>query len=161
MSNVATEASVIRVKMAGIGYGTADDTIETLLGSCIGIAIWDRGVKVGGLAHVVLPESNGRPGSPGKFADTAVLELKAQLLKRGARPRKLTAKIAGGSTMFGARTARDIGEKNYQATLMHLRSQGIPVVAEHVGGSQGRVVVFSPGDGSLAIHIGRQLVTTI
>lgn len=147
--------------MGGIGYGKGAQKVETLLGSCVGVAIWERTGKLGGLAHVVLPESAGREAPPGKFADTAIAELKKQLRAKGADPRKLTAKIAGGSTMFGTRTERDVGEKNYQAVKKYLAQEAIPLVAEHIGGSQGRMVSFCPADGSLAVFIARELVTTI
>ena len=98
---------------------------------------------------------------PGKFADTAVAELRKQLLAKGAHPSKMTAKIAGGSTMFGKRTARDVGEKNHRAVLEHLRKHGIPVVAEHIGGDKGRMIRFSLKDGSVEVSIARQVVKVL
>lgn len=160
MSSVAAP-QVIKVKMAGIEYGAAPETLETLLGSCVGVAIWDRAAKVGGLAHVVLPESEGRAGPAGKFADTAVVEMRRQLMGRGATPGKMTAKIAGGSTMFGDRTARDVGEKNYQAVLQALRAAGIRITGEHIGGNQGRIIRFSLHDGSVEVLVARQKVATL
>ena len=53
------------------------------LGSCIGLALLDKRAAVAGLAHVVLPAAEGRGGSPGKFADTAVEALIADLLGLG------------------------------------------------------------------------------
>lgn len=161
MSIVSTESAVIKVKMAGIDFGKAPSSMETLLGSCVGIAVWDRLTKQGGLAHVVLPDSRGSANLPGKFADTAVAELRKQLIARGAHPSKLTAKITGGSTMFGKRTARDVGEKNHQAVLKYLRQHGIPVVAEHIGGDKGRMIRFSLEDGSVEVSVARQVVKVL
>lgn len=160
MSSI-TETAPIRVKMGGIGFGKGAEKVETLLGSCVGVAIWDRITKVGGLAHVVLPESAGREAPPGKFADTAIVEMKKQLRAKGANPRTLAAKIAGGSTMFGKRTERDVGEKNYRAVKKYLAQEAIPLLAEHIGGSAGRMVIFSPKDGSMAVFVARKLVATI
>ena len=161
MATITTEPKVIKVKMAGIGFARRPGSLETLLGSCVGIAVWDRMTKLGGLAHVVLPDSRGHVTLPGKFADTAVAELKKQLLGKGALAGKLTAKIAGGATMFGQRTERDVGEKNHQAVLENLKRHGIPVVAEHIGGDKGRMVLFSLEDGSLAVSVGRQVVKVL
>ena len=161
MSTVSTQSAVIKVKMAGIDFGKAPSSLETLLGSCVGIAVWDRVTKLGGLAHVVLPDSRGATSLPGKFADTAVVELKKQLLAKGAHPSKLTAKIAGGSTMFGKRSDRDVGEKNHQAVLQHLRTHGIPVVAEDIGGEKGRMIRFSLEDGSVEVSIARKVVKVL
>lgn len=161
MATIAAKPTVIKVKMAGIDFGKSPTTLDTLLGSCVGIAVWDRQTKQGGLAHVVLSDSNGATNLPGKFADTAVAELKSRLLAMGANPRKLTAKIAGGATMFGQRTDRDIGEKNYQAVLKHLKKHGIPVLAEHIGGEKGRMIRFSLGDGSVQVSIAREVVKVL
>ena len=157
----SAEATLVKVKMAGIDFVKSPNVLETLLGSCVGIAVWDRLTKQGGLAHVVLPDSRGEAKLPGKYADTAVAELKRQLLARGAHPTKLVAKIAGGATMFGKRTDRDVGEKNHRAVFEHLRSAGIPVVAEHIGGDKGRMIRFSAADGSVEVSIARQVVTTL
>lgn len=156
---VAETLKPVKVMMAGIGYGGPDERLETLVGSCIGVILWDRQRKQAGLAHVVLPESCGREGGAGKFADTAVVALKAGLLARGST--RLVAKIAGGATMFGERSDRDVGEKNYQAVRHYLQQHGFPIVAEHIGGRQGRMLYFCPESGSLEVHVARQLVATL
>jgi len=161
MSAVATEPKVINVKMAGIDFAKSPEVLQTLLGSCVGVAVWDRRSKWGGLAHVVLPESRGYTNLPGKFADTAIAELKSQLLAKGASPTTLTAKIAGGATMFGKRSDRDVGEKNHRAVLEHLRQHGIRVIAEHIGGDKGRMIRFSLEDGAVEISIARKVVAAL
>ncbi len=162
MSSVSAEpVAIVKVKMAGIDFGRSPQTLETLLGSCVGVAIWDRSTKQGGLAHVVLPDSQGTSKLPGKFADTAVAELKRRLLASGAHSSKLTAKLAGGATMFGKRTDRDVGERNYQAVLEQLRRHHIPVLAEHIGGENGRIIRFCLQDGSVAVSVARQLVAVL
>ncbi len=161
MLDTATEPKLIKVKMAGIDFGRSPDSLETLLGSCVGIVVWDRLSKLGGLAHVVLPDSRGATNLLGKFADTAVAELRKQLLSKGAHSRKLTAKIVGGATMFGKRSERDVGEKNYQAVREHLSKHGIPVVAEDIGGDKGRMVRFSLEDGSVEVSIARKVVRVL
>jgi len=160
MSTVsATE--VVKVKMAGIEYGRAPDVLETLLGSCVGVAIWDRTTHQGGLAHVVLADSRGDSALPGKFADTAVADLKRQLVMRGASGAALVAKIAGGSTMFGKRGNNDVGQQNHQAVLEQLRAHGIPCRAEHIGGDKGRIIRFHLDDGRVEVVIARQLVKVL
>ncbi len=161
MATATADQTVIKVKMAGLATSRAPDALETLLGSCVGVAIWDRVSKLGGLAHVVLPDSRGATSHPGKFADTAVAELRSQLISQGAIPTKLTAKIAGGSTMFGKRSDRDVGEKNCVAVREHLKKAGIRIVADHTGGDKGRMIRFSLDDGSVDVSIGRQVVATI
>ncbi len=161
MAATATEATVIKVKMAGIDFGENPAALDTLLGSCVGIAVWDRITKRGGLAHVVLPDSRGATNLPGKFADTAVAELRKRLIASGANPGGLIAKIAGGSTMFGVRSDRDVGEKNHQAVLKHLKEHGIPLKGEDIGGDKGRMIRLSLADGSVEVSIARKVVKVL
>ena len=161
MAVCAKDNAVIQVKMAGIGYGQAPDELNTLLGSCVGIAVWERKSKLGALAHIVLPQSNGTTSSPGKFADSAISMIKQELIARGANPRRLMAKIAGGSAMFGPDTSQDIGKRNCEAVLLYLRDAEISVIARHIGGRQGRQVRFFTYDGSLSVKIARKEVAVI
>ena len=49
---------VIKVGMADLNICKCPDVITTLgLGSCVGIALYDPVTKLGGLAHVMLPDS--------------------------------------------------------------------------------------------------------
>ena len=44
------------------------------LGSCVGIALYDERKKIGGLAHIMLPDSKAitKRGGAGRYADTAI-----------------------------------------------------------------------------------------
>ena len=161
MLDTAVEPAIVKVKMAGVDFAESPAVLETLLGSCVGIAIWDRVGKRGGLAHVVLGDSRGSQSLPGKYADTAVVELRKRLLAMGSSPTALVAKIAGGATMFGKRSDRDVGENNHRAVLEHLAKHKIPVVAEEIGGDKGRMIAFSTHDGSVVVSIARKVVKTI
>lgn len=160
MSTIAIEPKTIRVSMGGLKFAESPDVLETLLGSCVGVAIWDERSGCGGLAHTVLPEAQGKAASPGKFVDTAVLELKKRLLQMGASPHALRAKVAGGAIMFGKST-ETVGTRNCEAALHHLKEQKIRVVAKHLGGDKGRVIRFSLKDWSVKVEMGRKVVAVI
>ena len=147
--------------MAGIRCARSPDTLETLLGSCVGIAVWDELAKCGGLAHALLAESKGKSSSPGKFVDTAVVELKRQLLERGASTHRLKAKIAGGAKMFGGPPNLDVGRENCDAAIKHLKEQNIHLVAKHLRGDKGRIVRFCLDDWSLVVETARMVVAVI
>ncbi len=146
--------------MAGLKFAQPPDILETLLGFCVGIAVWDERSGCGGLAHALLPDRQGKVASPGKFIDTAILELKNRLLEQGASPYSLRAKVAGGAVMFGKST-ESIGTKNCEAALRHLQQQKIRVVAEHLGGDMGRVIRFSLKDWSVEVEMARKVITVI
>jgi chemotaxis protein CheD len=115
-----------------------DELVAIGLGSCIGLAMVDREAGVAGLAHVVLPESQGKPGPAAKFADLAIPELIARLLAAGAARRRLRAVIIGGARMFTVGASLDIGARNSEAVRDALGRERIKIHAEEIGGSRGR-----------------------
>lgn len=128
------------------------------LGSCLAICLYDGGTRLGGMAHVLLPEpasgASDAGTSPYRFAATAVPELVDRLLLRGARRSALTAKLVGGASMFPV-LRRDaeppIGERNVAGARAALLEEGIPLVARHVGGDGGRTVRFDLSDGRVLV----------
>lgn len=117
------------------------------LGSCIGLALLDKRAAVAGLAHVVLPAAEGRTGSPGKFADTAVEALIAELVGLGARRIALEAVLVGGASMFklGGGSGMEVGQRNDEAVRAELARLRIPVAATDTGGSRGRTIRVTVG----------------
>jgi len=129
------------------------------LGSCVGIAVYDTRARIGGMAHVVLPDSSIRPAhnTPGKFADTAVPALIEQLLSAGAHKAHLRVKIAGGAQMFtsapGLSNVLDIGSKNVAAVKAALALCGLHVAAEDCGGRTGRTFMLRIRDGVVTVRM--------
>ncbi|MEY8332877.1 chemotaxis protein CheD [Lachnospiraceae bacterium 47-T17] len=149
--------AVIKVGMADLKTGKAPNTITTLgLGSCIGIALWDSTTKIGGLAHIMLPDSTRirNNSNVAKFADTGITELVRQMEKMGVSRRHMVAKIAGGARMFevsGKTSVGNIGEKNALASKAKLRELGIRLVAEDTGLNYGRTVELDCNNGDYII----------
>ena len=148
--------AVIVVGMADLKVAKHPDTLTTLgLGSCVGITLFDRAKKIGGMAHCMLPTYKGFEGQNiAKFVDSAVIELINQLVRIGASRTALVAKIAGGAHMFGRSQNSDmlkIGERNAAAGLAILRQLSIPVQANDTGGSHGRTIELDIDTGALRI----------
>ena len=149
--------AVIKVGMADLKTGKAPNTITTLgLGSCIGIALWDSTTKIGGLAHIMLPDSTRirNNSNVAKFADTGITELVRQMEKMGVSRRHMVAKIAGGARMFevsGKTSVGNIGEKNALASKAKLWELGIRLVAEDTGLNYGRTVELDCNNGDYII----------
>jgi chemotaxis protein CheD len=112
------------------------------LGSCIGLALLDQRTRRAGLAHVVLPQSQGHNAdNPMKFADRAVPELFDRVLGAGARRSSLEAVLVGGASMFATTSASlEVGSRNESAVREQLQALRIPVVATATGGSRGRTI---------------------
>ena len=95
------------------------------LGSCIGICLYDPGLRLAALVHVMLPLNmeTGRR-SPMKYADTGIRETLRQMEARGARRSRMVAKIAGGARMFevaGGGSLGNIGQRNIESVHMTLK----------------------------------------
>lgn len=144
--------------MADLNICVSPDGITTLgLGSCVGIAIRDPVTKIGGLAHIMLPDSKEIKNNSNvpKFADTGIEELVKQIIAKGASKSRLVAKIAGGAQMFAfqsSNTQMRVGDRNVAATLKKLKDMNIPVLAQDTGDSYGRTVIFYPENGNFVIR---------
>lgn len=122
------------------------------LGSCIGLALYDPLAKVGGLAHVMLPRSNGTSKSA-RYADVAVEMMVESMERLGAKRKNLIAKMAGGAQIFKHMTHDNlkIGERNAEVIRELLGTFGIKLVSEDVGGTIGRSVYFYVANGRMLI----------
>ncbi|HHU20769.1 MAG TPA: chemotaxis protein CheD [Bacilli bacterium] len=153
------DSKAIKVGIADLNFVKAPDVIRTSgLGSCVGVVIFDPTIKIAGMAHVMLPDSNSSKKedfNPYKYADTAIPILVETLLKDGARKFALKAKIAGGAQMFAFSVKNDmlrIGERNVTAVKQMLEDYRIPIIAEDVHGNSGRTIEFSPETSMLHIR---------
>ena len=137
---------LIKVGMADYKVGRAPDTLISYgLGSCIGISLYDPQTKIGGLLHIMLPDSNQSRANENraKFADTGIPDMLNELIRMGAAKSRLVAKLAGGSQMFAFANASDImrvGLRNASGSKEILKKLSIPIVGEDTGGNYGRTV---------------------
>lgn len=147
------------VKVAQLQAGGAGTELVTLgLGSCVAIVLHDAVARVGGMAHVLLPSrslATRGADNPAKFPETAVPALLEEMRRLGAEPRRMTARLVGGASMFANLSptgAVQMGERNVVATRQALTAAGIPITAEAVGGAIGRSVRFRVADGAVTVR---------
>jgi chemotaxis protein CheD len=148
-------ADPLTVTFVGMGEATVAQNsgrLMGILGSCVGVTLYHPPLKLGALAHVVLPQSNGGNELPGKFADTAIPWMVRSMVRRGAAASELIAKLVGGACMFDRDGPMQIGEANIAATLSALQTAAIPVVARDVGGNCGRRMCFDVASGEIAVE---------
>jgi chemotaxis protein CheD len=127
--------------------------VTTVVGSCVAVCLWDRGIKAGGINHYVLPGSVGMAATL-RHGETAMNELIERLIKLGAGSRTLRARVFGGSCVIDAFRAsgNDLGSKNVLVARRLLSAHRIPIIQEDVGGSSGRKIVFSTADGEAIVR---------
>ena len=145
------------VRVADLRTGVADDTLLTVgLGSCVAILLYDAEARVGGLAHILLPSPalSRVDGNPAKFPQSAIPRLIELMVAAGAKSQRITARLAGGASMFSALAPPgtiQMGERNLVAVRQVLNSHGVPLIGEAVGGDFGRTVRLRVCDGRVEV----------
>ena len=129
--------------------------ITYALGSCIGLCFHDPMTHIGALLHVMLPLNleTGRK-NPMKYADTGIRETLRQMEAMGASRKRITVKIAGGAKMFEVTGGNlgNIGQRNIESVHTVLRKEGIRLMAEDVGGTVARTLLFDVVSGQGCIR---------
>jgi chemotaxis protein CheD len=147
----------VKVGIADINTVFSPGRLITIgLGSCVGIALYDKVCGIGGLAHIMLPDSRqfSNVTNPLKFADLAVPILLQKIEAQGGSKRNIKAKICGGASMFNfsdKSMVMDIGARNSAAVKVALAEIGIPVISEDIGGNKGRTMIFDVASGIVQI----------
>ena len=134
-----------------------NDTLVTYaLGSCIGVMIYDSVAQVGGLLHILLPDSRldsvKAQNKPFVFADTGIPLLFHQAYALGARKERLVVRLAGGSQMSMTGGVLNVGIKNIQSTRLILSRAGVKIQSEATGGRSARTVRLNVKDGQMLIQ---------
>jgi chemotaxis protein CheD len=134
-----------------------DSTLVTYaLGSCVGIGVFDPASSVGGLLHVLLPESSmdaeKAAKNPCMFADTGVAQLLNQCLEMGAAKSRLRVWLAGGSAVMDTRGVFNIGKRNQLAARKALWKAGLLTLSEDLGGQGSRTVRLELNTGTFWVR---------
>ena len=156
----------IEVEMGDIAVTKGEDNlVASGIGSCLVITLYDPKQKIGALAHTMLyahrlssevrnskdERRKVNPESPDtKYADIAIDEMLKRLQALGAKRENIEAKLIGGANMFSAFES-DIGKESVSSSKNKLKKEGIVIVGECVGGSQGRSVELSIATGIVTV----------
>ena len=151
--------------------------ITSGVGSCLVITLYDPKLQIGALAHAMVPSSavcclaavtsnkttNYEPqntnyelrttNSDTKYVDVAIGKMLRGLEAKGSRKEDLEAKLIGGANMFPSLMSDDIGKDNVLSAKEKLKTEGVKIIGECVGGSQGRSVEFSPTTGVVTVKV--------
>ena len=140
-----------------ISNKSKDVIVTHALGSCIGVTVYDPEVKVGGMLHYMLPDSNldtkKARKNPYMFADTGIPVLFKSCYKFGAKKKRMIVKVAGGSNIMDEAGIFNIGKRNYTALRKVFWRNNVLIDSEHVGGSVNRTIKLSIATGDVEIKI--------
>lgn len=133
----------------------ADALIVThALGSCVAVCLWDPEAGVGGMIHVLLPDSKINPTraqtQPAAFADTGIPMLFHAAYELGAKKARCRVHLVGGASISGAPSGQpSVGKRNVLTARQILWRNGVLVEREEVGGTAARNVSLDVGDGTV------------
>jgi putative nucleotidyltransferase with HDIG domain len=114
-------------------------TLRALLGTCVGIAVFDKKAGVGGIIHLLLPEPINRStvDMPERYATTGMPLFLNRLKSMGADPSRMKAVVAGGA-LVGPLTPQDmdldIGGRTAELAIQVLERERITIVQWETGG---------------------------
>jgi chemotaxis protein CheD len=145
-----------RVEIGGLVVSSDPDDvlISYALGSCLGLAVYDPVLRIGGLIHSKVPIARqARPelgGGPAICADVGTMTLLQRIYDAGGRKERLIVTIAGCGNPVAAIT-HDIGRRNHTIARKVLWKNGLLVHAEDVGGDKPRTIQLNVGDGEVTV----------
>ncbi|WP_073478661.1 chemotaxis protein CheD [Desulfatibacillum alkenivorans] len=150
--NITVDISDLKVS------NNPDVTLVTYsLGSCIGLAVWDPEVRVGGMLHYMLPDSSisqeKAKANPAMFADTGIPALFKACYKLGAQKQRMIVKVAGGAQLMDESGFFNIGKRNYAALRKMFWRNKVMVAAEDIGGMVNRTIRLNIGTGELIMKV--------
>ncbi|MBF0530672.1 MAG: chemotaxis protein CheD [Deltaproteobacteria bacterium] len=139
-----TEIEVYRYHLQpGYIFSTVEPSLVTaIVGTCVAVCLHDRRLKTGGINHFLYPKAGWLNKTTPQFGDVAIPALIRMMLSQGSRIEDLEAQIIGGASKSWNDLSSDIGKKNVKIARKILKSKGIPIVSEDVGGLKGRRIVF-------------------
>lgn len=126
--------------------------LETVLGSCVSICLWDEKSKTGGMNHFMLPDASENGNNPSCYGTESITRLIGDFLKIGGDSRFIKAKVFGGGRVIKELTSGfEVGEQNIKIAKNILMKYNIPVINEFTGIDFGIKVVFYTATGKVFI----------
>ena len=146
---------VVGVADMAVSNDSSAEVVTYSLGSCLGITIYDAVKKIGGLLHLMLPDSKidaaKAVSAPYMFVDTGVPRLFHAAYNLGADRSRLVVKVAGGAQLLDQQGIFNIGIRNFDALEKLVAQNGLKIHAADVGGLSSRTLRLDLTNGLVTI----------
>jgi len=130
-------------------FGKAPAHIHTILGSCIAITVWHPRLKIGGMCHYLLPQTEVRPpdGLQARTAGEAMALFLQAIRRHRTSPQDYQVKLFGGASLLitpqgTVPSPASVSVQNIVSAYHLLKQYGFSVLKESVGGTGSRRLVF-------------------
>ena len=135
------------------------------LGSCIGLAIYDPVVKVGGLLHYMLPDSGidkaKAKSNPYMFGDTGIPTLFKAAYQYGAKKNRIRTIVVGGAQILDQAGLFNIGKRNHALLRKMFWKNNVMTHFEDVGGTVNRTLKLEVDTGQAWLKVSGSEVIKI
>lgn len=139
---------------AALFANTEPYLVDTILGSCVAVCLYDPIKKIGGVNHYMLPFWNGTGLASPKYGNIAIQKLIDKMLGFGSKQEHLQAKIFGGGEIIESKTNMfKIGERNIEIAMNTLKDNNIKITGQSVAGKQGRKIRFNTQTGIVLMKL--------
>lgn len=137
---------------SNIFVSKAQCRIQTILGSCVAVCLYDQRNRFGGMNHFMVPLWNGEGLASPKYGNIAVEMLLQHMLALGCKKSDLVAKVFGGASQYVYQNdIIAVGDRNIQVMQSMLEEQRIRIVSESLGGARGRKIYFDTHTGQVSM----------
>lgn len=124
--------------------------INTILGSCVAVCMYDSVLKFGGMSHYMLPLWNGDGLASPKYGNIAIEKLVEKMISLGSNKYNIIAKVFGGGEVIDSEIQYfHIGDRNIKLAWDTLQDIRIPIVSSSVGGKFGRKIIMNTVTGEV------------
>ncbi|MBI9052535.1 MAG: chemotaxis protein CheD [Bacteroidales bacterium] len=124
--------------------------INTILGSCVAVCIWDKTLNYGGMCHYMLPYWNGEGLASPKYGNIAIDKLIEKMYSFGSERISLVAKVFGGGEVIDFKNPQfHIGKRNIKLASEMLNERKINIISSSLGGKLGRKIIFNTHSGEV------------
>jgi len=128
---------------------------SSAIGSCIVIVIYDLKLKIGGMAHIMLPGTapENTKYDKTRYAHNAISELIEKMDVLGAKIEDIEFCVVGGANVL-KRENDTIAQNNIDGILNLLKKQNFRIKAKSVGGTERRSATLNIKTGKLGYTVG-------
>jgi chemotaxis protein CheD len=116
--------------------------MQTVLGSCVAVCLYDTLLEFGGMNHFMLPVWNDQGLASAKYGNIATERLIEKMITLGAKQSRMVAKVFGGANQVMHANVYEIGRRNTEIALEVLDRYKITVLKSDLGGTRGRKLLY-------------------
>jgi chemotaxis protein CheD len=131
--------------------------VQTVLGSCVSVTMYDRKSGNGMICHGLLPQCRDSRScsrtcaEEHKYMECSIHRMLERFDSLNIRRRDIEVKVFGGADMFASWKSMSVGKQNIETAMKIIKNEGLNVSASDVGGTKGRKIYFYTHTGEVLL----------